>query len=235
MSDQREIIIELFGAAMKYGSGPDVLRDIDLTVQAGSFLVIVGASSAGKTTLLATIARAAAPPAGRLTLFGRDTARIDRAERARIRRRIGLVCQELRLLDHLSAAANLALPLRIAGLPAKQARPPVVELMDWLGITGLAARRPGELSAAERQLLSLGRAVIGRPDLLLADEPTSLLDGPLAHRALHLLGELNRAGTTILLATHDPALPARVRGQAMHLADGRLHPALPTLSADRVA
>jgi cell division transport system ATP-binding protein len=235
LSDQREIIVELFGAAMKYGSGPDVLRDIDLTVQAGSFLLIVGASGAGKTTLLATIARAAAPLAGRLTLFGRDTARIDRAERARIRRRIGLVCQDLRLLDHLSAAANLALPLRIAGLPPAQIRPPVAELMDWLGITGLAARRPGELSAAERQLLSLGRAVIGRPDLLLADEPTSLLDGPLAHRALHLLGELNRAGTTILLATHDPALPARVGGLAMRLADGRLHQAAAAAPTERSA
>ena len=222
LGDQREIIVELFGAAMKYGSGPDVLRDIDLTVQAGSFLVLVGASGAGKTTLLSSVAAAAPPHAGRMTLFGRDTAQIGRAEQARIRRRIGLISPDLPLLDHLSAAGNLALPLRIAGRPIREIRPPVAELMEWLGIAGLATRHPHELCMAERQLLALGRAVIGQPDLLLADEPVALLDGPLARRALHLLGELNRAGTTILLATHDPELPARVPGTVLRLADGRL-------------
>jgi cell division transport system ATP-binding protein len=222
LSDQREIIVELFGAAMKYGSGPAVLRDIDLILQAGSFHVLLGANAAGKTSMLRLIATLADPSAGRMTLFGQDPAAIGHAERLALRRRIGVVFQDLRLLDHLTVHDNVALPLRIAGVPPAEAGPSVDELLEWLGIGAVQAKRPPELAMAERQLAAVARAVIGRPALLLADEPTASLDPVRAQQLLRLLLELNRAGTAILLATHDRDLLGSQPIPHLVIHDGRL-------------
>jgi cell division transport system ATP-binding protein len=222
LSDQREIIVELFGAAMKYGSGPDVLRDIDLTLQAGSFHVLLGANGAGKTSMLRMIATQAGLSAGHMTLFGKDPAAIDHAGRVALRRRIGVVFQDLRLLDHLNIRDNVALPLRIAGTPAEEIGPPVGELLEWLGIGEVWARHPPELAMAERQLAAVARAVIGRPALLLADEPTASLDPGRSRQLLHLLLELNRAGTAILLATHDRDLLGAQPIPHLVIHDGRI-------------
>lgn len=207
---------------MKYGSGPDVLRDIDLLLQAGSFHLLVGASGAGKTTLLRTIALGQPLSSGRLTLFGQDPTALDRAERAALRRRIGLVFQDLRLIDQLTVFDNVALPLRISGREPAEITGPVVELLGWLGMDGLLGRRPPELSMAERQLVAAARAVIGRPALLLADEPTASMDAVQTGQLLHLFLELNRTGTAVLLATHDAGLLGQDRVVHLVVHDGRL-------------
>lgn len=222
MSDQREIIVELFGAAMKYGAGPEVLRDIDLTLQAGSFHVLLGASGAGKTSMLRMIAMTAGLSAGSMTAFGADPAAIDPAGRAGLRRRIGMIFQDLRLLDHLSVRDNIALPLRIAETAPDEIERSVDELLDWLKIGEASVRRPSELSMAERQLTAVARAVIGRPVLLLADEPTANLDPARTEQVLHLLSELHRSGTAVLLATHDRDLLGGDPIPHLVIHDGRL-------------
>ncbi len=207
---------------MKYGSGPDVLRDIDLTLQAGSFHVLLGAGAAGKTSMLRMIAMTAAPSAGSMTVFGQDPATLDHAGRAALRRRIGVIFQDLRLLDHLSVRDNIALPLRIAEAPPDEIERSVDELLDWLRIGEASDRRPPELSMAERQLTAVARAVIGRPALLLADEPTASLDPARTEQVLHLLLELHRSGTAVLLATHDRNLLGADPIPHLVIHDGRL-------------
>jgi cell division transport system ATP-binding protein len=222
LSDQREIIVELFGAAMKYGSGPEVLRDIDLPLQAGSFHVLLGAGGAGKTSMLRMIAMTTGLSAGSMMVFGEDPAATDHAGRAGLRRRIGMIFQDLRLLDHLSVRDNIALPLRIAETPPDEIERSVDELLDWLRIGEASDRRPPELSMAERQLTAVARAVINRPALLLADEPTASLDPSRTEQVLHLLLELHRSGTAVLLATHDRNLLGGEPIPHLVLHDGRL-------------
>ena len=212
---------------MTYGSGLDVLRDIDLTLQAGSFHVVTGRSGAGKTSLLRLIASSKPPARGQLVLFGQDAALLRPPARATLRRRIGLIFQDFRLLDHLTAFDNVALPLRIAGAGDKEIESSVGEMLDWLGLDQLARERPPTFSMGQRQLVAAARAIVTRPALLLADEPISHLDPDRADRLIRLFLELNRMGTAILLATHQvgPLRAHPFRQLLVH--EGTLWPAGP--------
>ena len=209
---------------MRYGRAAEVLRDVSFTVETGSFHFITGASGAGKSSLLKLIYLAEKPSRGRIEMFGRDVVRMAGEERMKMRRRIGVVFQELRLLEHLTAFDNAALPLRIAGHKPQEYRADVAELLAWVGLKDRMDAYPSALSGGEKQRLAIARAVVARPHILLADEPTGNVDNEAAMRILRLFTELNRLGTTVLVASHDEELVARAGQPVLHLHDGRLIP-----------
>jgi cell division transport system ATP-binding protein len=202
--------------------GPEVLHDISFKLDAGAFRWLLGPSGAGKTSLLRLMYLAARPTRGRLLLLGTDVATAPRRTLPVLRRRIGVVFQDFRLLPHLSAFDNVALPLRIAGRPEGQVRADVTELMRWVGLFRHLEARPAALSGGEQQRVAIARAVITRPALLLADEPTGNLDDGQAERLMQLFKELNRIGTTVIVATHNESLVARHPAPALRIAAGRL-------------
>jgi cell division transport system ATP-binding protein len=215
-------VLEFQAVALRYGRSPEVLRDIHLTLAPGSFHFLTGASGAGKSSLLKLIYLAHAPSRGLVRLFGRDIATLPRAELPWIRRRIGVVYQEYRLLDHLSAFDNTALPLRIAGRKSADYRADVAELLAWVGLGARMHALPPTLSGGEKQRLAIARAVVARPDILLADEPTGNLDHEMGQRILRLLIELNRQGTTVVVSTHDRSLVESSGMPVLRLEGGRL-------------
>jgi cell division transport system ATP-binding protein len=207
---------------MRYGTGPEVLRDVTFVLEGGSFTFLTGLSGAGKTTLLKLIYLAEPPSRGLITLFSRDLATTKRAALPALRRRIGVVFQDFRLLDHLSAFDNVALPLRLAGKRVSDYARDVEELLSWVGLGDRMNSAPPTLSGGEQQRVAIARAVVGRPDLLIADEPTGNVDPEMGARLIRLFSELNRLGTTVLIATHDRALIETTRAREMRLVDGRL-------------
>jgi cell division transport system ATP-binding protein len=227
-------MVRLENVALRYGEGPEVLRHVNLTLQRGEFVFVTGPSGAGKTSLLRMLALLHMPAAGRLIVFNEDVAQLSRDRLAAVRRRIGMVFQDVRLLDHLSTFDNVALPLRINGGRGEQIGSVVSEMLTWLGLDDAVHARPSALSMGQRQLVSVARAVITRPSLLLADEPTSNMDGKLARRLMHLFTQLCKLGTTVLLSTHSEDLIERYPRPILHLEEGRLRgpvPAPSTLAA----
>ena len=215
-------IVDFDHVAMRYGQGPEILREVTFALQPGSFHFVTGASGAGKSTLLKLIYLGARPSQGRIALFGEEIASLPRDQVPAIRRQIGIVFQEFRLLDHLTISDNVALPLRIAGLPEDEIRGYVTELLTWVGLRDQLDAKPPTLSGGQQKRAAIARAVISRPRLLLADEPTGNVDDRMAVRLLHLLQELNRLGTTIVVSSHSESLVARFDYPILHLADGRL-------------
>ena len=218
-------MIRLEGVSLQYGrarSAPDVLRDLTCRIPQGGFRWLLGPSGAGKTSLLRLLHLAVRPSRGHLTLLGADISNTPRRELPLLRRQIGMVFQDFRLLAHLSVYDNAALPLRIAGRPEGQIRADVTEMLRWVGLGSKLTARPAELSGGEQQRVAIARAVIGRPSLLLADEPTGNLDDVQAERLMQLLKEMNRLGATVVVASHNDALVARHPGPALRLAHGRL-------------
>jgi len=222
LAPQETVILRLRSVSMRYAAGSEVLHDIDLTLKAASFHFLVGPSGAGKTSLLRVISLSAPISRGSITLFGRDVARLDATELARMRRRIGVVFQDFRLLDHLTAFDNVALPLRVNRVEEETIARLVSDLMGWIGLGDLMELPPPRLSAGECQLVAIARAVITRPRLLLADEPLSNLDARRAERLMYLFTALNRQGTAVLLATHSNDLLQRHRFAILEMAGGRL-------------
>ena len=215
-------VVTLDGIGRNYGGGVAVLSEISLTLEAGEFCFLTGAPGAGKTTLLNIIALAEEPSAGRLTLFETDIAAADRTARAALRRRIGIVFQDLRLLDHLSARDNIALPLHVAGMADADIGEHVGEVASWLGIGDRIELHPAALSPDERQRVAIARAIVSRPDLLLADEPTSQMDGESALTLMRAFEQLSRFGTTVLIATSNLAVTRQSQHPRIHLEAGRL-------------
>jgi len=207
---------------MRYGAGPEVLRDISLWLEPGSFHFLTGPSGAGKTTLLRLIYLAERPTRGTVTLFNEDAASLGRAALAQLRRKIGIVFQDFRLIDHLSAFDNVALPLRVAHVEETRVRAHVTELLEWVGLADHLDAPPATLSGGQKQRIAIARAVIAGPSLLLADEPTGNVDDAMAERLLRLFEEMNRLGTTLVLATHNEAMVARRGHPRLHLEEGRL-------------
>jgi cell division transport system ATP-binding protein len=203
-------------------SGPEVLHDINFHVPAGAFRWLLGPSGAGKTSMLRLLYLAVRPTTGRLSLLGTDVTTAPRRALPALRRRIGVVFQDFRLLPHLSTFDNVALPLRIAGRPEAQIRADVTELLRWVGLAQHMSAYPAALSGGEQQRVAIARAVITRPALLLADEPTGNMDDGQAERLMRLFKEMNRIGTTVIVATHNEALVARHPARALRLAQGRL-------------
>ena len=217
-----EPIVRFEGVGMRYGRASEVLQDISFELTRGSFHFLTGPSGAGKSSLLKLIYLAHRPSRGRVSLFGRDVLGVHRREMPALRRRIGVVFQEYRLLDHVSVFDNAALPLRLAGLKAPSYQSDVAELLTWVGLGRRFNALPPTLAGGEKQRLAIARAVVGRPDLLLADEPTGNIDQQMGLRILRLLIELNRLGTTVLVASHDQALVARSGMPVFELDQGRL-------------
>jgi len=215
-------VIRFENVGLRYGLGPEVLRDLTFDIDSHSFQFLTGPSGAGKTTLLKLIHVALRPTAGRIALFGRDTQRLTRQELPGLRRRIGMVFNDRRLLDHLNAFDNVALPLRLAGRKAADYAGDVAELLAWVGLGKKMTAYPMTLSGGEQQRLAIARAVVGRPDLLIADEPTGDVDRDMAMRILRLFVELNRLGTTVLIATHDRDFVARSGKPVLYIEHGEL-------------
>jgi len=209
---------------MRYGRDPEVLQDISFELPRGSFHFLTGPSGSGKSTLLKLIYLAERASRGRIELFGQDLALLRRRDRPLMRRRIGVVFQEFRLLEHLSAFDNAALGPRIAGKKPAGYRADIADLLAWVGLGERMHAMPPALSGGEKQRLAIARAVIGRPDILLADEPTGNVDEAMGLRILRLFLELNRVGTTVLIASHDTELVTRSGKPVLHLEDGRLAP-----------
>jgi cell division transport system ATP-binding protein len=207
---------------MRYGSGPEVLRDVSFALNSGSFTFLTGLSGAGKTTLLKLICLSEPPSRGLITLFGEDLATARRRDLPALRRRIGVVFQDFRLLSHLSAYDNVALPLRLAGKRESEYARDVRELLSWVGLGDRMTARPATLSGGEQQRVAIARAVVARPNLLIADEPTGNVDPEMGARLIRLFAELNRLGTTVLIATHDRLLVEATRGREIRLVEGRL-------------
>jgi cell division transport system ATP-binding protein len=215
-------MIRFENVGMRYGPGPEVLRDVTFQLEPGTFSFLTGPSGAGKSTLLKRMFLAEPPSRGLITLFGTDLALARRSAFPALRRRIGVVFQDFRLLSHLSAFDNVALPLRLAGRKPDDYTHDVEELLNWVGLGDRMNAKPPTLSGGEQQRVAIARAVVGQPDLLLADEPTGNVDPEIAQRLIRLFGELNRLGTTVLIATHDRSLIERSRAREMRLVDGRL-------------
>jgi cell division transport system ATP-binding protein len=215
-------MLRLERVAMRYGEGREVLREVDLALGRGEFVFVTGPSGGGKTSLLRLLALLHLPSAGRLTMFGQDVARLDRHRLAGLRRRIGMVFQDVRLLEHLSVRDNVALPLRINGARDEQIGGFVSEILTWLGLGDVIETWPATLSMGQRHLVSIARAVITRPNLLLCDEPTANLDAKLARRLMHLFTQLTRLGTTVVLTTHSDDLIERYPHPVLQVGGGRL-------------
>jgi cell division transport system ATP-binding protein len=186
--------------------GPEVVRDLSFSVDAQSFQFLSGPSGAGKTTLLRLMLLSLKPTRGLIKIFGRDAATLDKDAITALRRRIGVVFQDFRLLDHLTTYENVALPLRVQGRSESSYRAEVVELLKWVGLGERMNALPPVLSGGEKQRAAIARALIVRPELLLADEPTGNVDPALARRLLRLFIELHKSGTAVVIATHDLAL-----------------------------
>ncbi|MFE2045100.1 ABC transporter ATP-binding protein [Streptomyces sp. NPDC059477] len=217
-------VIELRGVRRAYGEGgPPALDGIDLTVRAGEALAVLGPSGSGKSTLLHLIAGLDRPTGGSVTVDGLRVDRLGEAASARYRRsRIGLIFQFFNLLDDLTVADNVLLPAQLAGLPRAEARRRAAGLLAHLGIERHAGTYPGRLSGGERQRVAVARALMNRPALLLADEPTGALDTASGEDVRDLLATLNADGQTIVLVTHDLGLAKSCATRTIELVDGRV-------------
>ena len=215
-------LIRFENVGLRYGVGQETLRDISFHLQPGSFHFLTGPSGAGKTTLLRLLFMSLKPTRGLVYLFGRNIAKNTTSQRADLRRRIGIVFQDFRLLDHLTTWENVALPLRVMGRKQSDYREDVTELLKWVGLGDRMQAFPPVLSGGEKQRAAIARAVIGKPELLLADEPTGNVDPQMARRLLRLFIELNRLGTSIIIATHDHQLMSQFPAPRLELENGRL-------------
>lgn len=216
-------IVHFDNVGLRYGTGTETLSDVNFTLASGGFYFLTGPSGAGKTSLLKLLYLAQRPSRGAISLFGQDLTNLKRAELPPLRRRIGVVFQDFRLVPHLSAFDNVALPLRLAGTQEREIAAPVNEMLAWVGLSERSNARPATLSGGEQQRVAIARAVIARPDVLVADEPTGNVDPEMALRLLHLFDGLNRLGTTIVVATHDLHLIGRIASaRMMRLDKGRL-------------
>jgi cell division transport system ATP-binding protein len=203
-------------------AGPDVLRGVSFEIPDGGFRWLTGPSGAGKTSLLKLITLSEQANRGRIEILGTHAARLTRRERALLRRRIGVVYQDFRLLGHLSAYDNVALPMRLTRRNEAQIQADVTEILHWVGLAHKIEALPDELSGGEQQRVAIARAVVGRPKLLVADEPTGNLDDEQAVRLMMLITALNRLGTTVVVATHNRGLVARYPAPALDMQEGRL-------------
>ena len=216
-------IAQFDNVGLRYGTDREVLSDVAFTLYAGCFYFLTGASGAGKSSLLRLLYMAQRPSRGIIRLFGTDAITLPRERLPGFRRRIGVVFQDCRLVPHLSAFDNVALPLRVAGVPEKDVARPVADMLEWVGLQDRMHARPAQLSGGEQQRVAIARAVIGRPEMLVADEPTGNVDPEMALKLLRLFEALNRLGTTVVVATHDVHLLKKVpESLIMRLDKGRL-------------
>lgn len=216
-------MVRFENVGLRYSTGPEILHDLSFRVEPGSLQFLTGPSGAGKTSLLRLLFMSLQPTRGLITLFGHDVANLTKDAMATLRRRIGLVFQDFRLIDHLNTYENVALPLRVLGRSEAGYRNEVIELLRWVGLGDRLWALPPVLSGGEKQRAAIARAVISRPELLLADEPTGNVDPTLAQRLLRLFVELHRSGTSVIIATHDVGLMNQYDARRLVLLEGNLH------------
>jgi cell division transport system ATP-binding protein len=222
MRELDNTLIHFENVGLRYGMGPEILKDLTFDIPKKSFQFLTGPSGAGKTSLLRLLFMSLRPTRGLIKVFGRESSIIPQTELPMLRRRIGIVFQDFRLLDHLTTYENIALPLRVRGKDESSYRSDVLELLKWVGLGDRINVLPPVLSGGEKQRAAIARALIDQPELLLADEPTGNVDPPMARRILKLFLELNRFGTAVVIATHDLALMDQVEARRMILTSGRL-------------
>ncbi|MBP5535118.1 MAG: cell division ATP-binding protein FtsE [Alphaproteobacteria bacterium] len=225
-------VVDFHRVFLKYDNGHSVLKNIQFSLEKGSFHFVTGASGAGKTSLLKLMYLAVHPTSGRLQIFGKDLSQVSASKLPDFRRRIGVVFQDFRLLDTLNTFDNVALPLRIIGMGEKEIKRRVGELLSWVGLENCMNEYPQALSGGEKQRIAIARAVINKPDLLLADEPTGNVDDAMAARILHLFLELNRLGTTLVIATHNQSLVRQFNKPQLHLSQGTLEIIQPMMTIE---
>ena len=216
-------MIRFENVGLRYGFGAEVLRDLSFKIDSHSFQFLTGPSGAGKTSLLRLLFLSLKPTRGLISMFDRDTATLSKDDRSTLRRRIGIVFQDFRLLDHMTTYENVSLPFRVMGKEESSYRSEVIELLQWVGLGERMDALPPVLSGGEKQRAAIARAVIARPQLLLADEPTGNVDPNLGQRLLRLFIELYRFGTSVVIATHDIALMDEYDARRLVLHEGRLH------------
>ena len=217
-----DAIIEMQNVGIRYGQGAEVLSDIKLSLKRGSFHFLTGRSGAGKTSLLSMMYLAQKPSRGIVSVFGKNVNFTNRDSLAMLRRKIGVVFQDFRLLDHLSAFDNVALPLRVCGMGEKEVKKRVTELLQWVELDKHLKAPASTLSGGEKQRVAIARAVINRPELLLADEPTGNVDNDIAAKLMKLFVELNKLGTTVVIATHSEKLISDFAYPRLHLQNKNL-------------
>ncbi|NNU16576.1 cell division ATP-binding protein FtsE [Parvularcula sp. ZS-1/3] len=232
-----QAIVTFDDVHLTYDGAREVLRGCDFTLRHGDFRFLTGPSGAGKTSLLKLIYAAHRQSSGRVEVFGHDLAEMPTADMPKLRRRIGVVFQEFRLLDHLTAFENVALPMRVLGISPNSYRDDVVELLSWVGLAHRIDAPPTVLSGGEKQRVALARALVSKPDLILADEPTGNVDPVMGEKIMRLLLELNRLGTAVIVATHDLGLVRGLKQPILRLKDGKtnLHAPIPDEAAKEPA
>jgi cell division transport system ATP-binding protein len=215
-------LLQFANVGLRYDIGPEILRDITFSIEPGTFHFLTGRSGAGKTSLLRMMFLGLTPTRGEIRLFGKDIGYLPHREWPSLRRRMGVVFQDFRLIDHLTAFENVALPLRIAGQAMSEFEADVKELLTWVGLGDRIDATPDSLSGGEKQRVAIARAVVAKPDLLLADEPTGNVDAEIGRRLLYLFAELNRLGTSVVIATHDRSLVELIDAPELRLEGGHL-------------
>ena len=235
ITSQSDAIIDMTNVCIKYGSNPEVLTDVKLELKKGSFHFLTGKSGAGKTSLLSMMYLALKPSSGTVSIFGTNIGFADRNTMAMLRRRIGVVFQDFRLLEHLSAYDNVAIPLRLRGMNEKEISKRVKELLRWVELDKSMNKICSTLSGGEKQRIAIARAVINRPDILLADEPTGNVDDDIAQKLMKLFIELNRLGTTVVIATHSQKLINQYNYPKIHLENKylKIFPAIRRISDEK--
>ena len=224
-NEELGVIVEFEDICLSYEDGAggapvDVLRDLSFSLDEGEFRFLTGASGAGKTSLLKLLYLAHQPTSGRMTLFDQDVAATERDDLPALRRRIGVVFQDFRLLDHLTAFDNVALPMKVAGVNQNSYAEDVSELLNWVGLGDRMHAMPAVLSGGEKQRVALARALVSKPDLILADEPTGNVDPEMSEKIMKLFIELNRLGAAVVVATHDHDLVEALDKPTLHLEGG---------------
>lgn len=214
---KKEPVVDMQNVCIRYGKNPDVLSDIKLSLEKGSFHFLTGKSGAGKTSLLSMMYLAQKPSCGTVSIFGCNIGYASRDKMAMLRRKIGVVFQDFRLLEHLSAYENVALPLKIKGMSETEIRKRVKELLSWVELDKSIDKVCSTLSGGEKQRIAIARAVINRPEILLADEPTGNVDSDIAAKLMKLFVELNKLGTTVVIATHSKELIEAYNYPQIHL------------------
>jgi len=215
-------VIDFRNVGLRYGRGPEILSDVNLSLPQGSFSFLTGPSGAGKSSLLKLCYLALTPSRGQIMTFGQDSALLDTQSIQAVRRRIGVVLQDFTLIDHLSVFENVALPLRVIGQHRSQYSRDVTELLQWVGLGHRLQALPPTLSGGEKQRAAIARAVIAKPNLLIADEPTGNVDPVIGRRLLRLFSEMNRMGTTVMIATHDIDLIQELDVRVFRIENGKV-------------
>lgn len=231
VSQDATTLVLFENVGVRYGAGPEIIHGASFTLAPGSFHFLVGPSGAGKSSLLRLMYMTLRPSSGRVNLFTRDLESLRRRDIPLLRRRIGVVFQDFRLLNHLSALDNVALPLRIAGVRESEIRAHVTELLRWVGLADHVNSLPATMSGGQQQRVAIARAVIARPSLLLADEPTGNVDDAIGVRLLYLFEELNKMGTTVVIATHNDRLVAKFNHRQLRVEAGTVRLVTPRTEA----